>query len=152
MPGGLFHPAFPFAPKRLPFFYGWLIAFGSMIGTLFSIPGQTRGFSVFTEILMEEFQLSRVALSSAYFVGTVASGLTLPLAGRLFDHWGGRRMIVLSAIVTGLVLLFLSESADLARGLASVLPATWRTGISFVVIGLGCYLIRLHDDITKCSG
>ncbi|MDF1755543.1 MAG: MFS transporter [Verrucomicrobiales bacterium] len=143
MRGGLFHPDFPYSPKKLPFFYGWLIAFGSMMGTLFSIPGQTMGFSVFTEILMGEFQLSRVALSSAYFVGTVASGLTLPFAGRLFDYWGARRMIVLSAVATGLVLLFLSESADVARGISAILPESWRTGIAFVVIGLGFYLIRL---------
>lgn len=113
------------------------------MGTLFSIPGQTMGFSVFTEILMGEFQLSRVALSSAYFVGTVASGLTLPFAGRLFDFWGARKMIVLSALATGLVLLFLSESADLAKGIASRLPESWRTAVAFIVIGLGFYLIRL---------
>ncbi len=138
-----FQPDFPFAPKRSPFFYGWLIAFGSVLGVLFSIPGQTVGFSVFTEILIGEFGLSRVLLSTAYLVGTVASGLTLPAVGRLFDHWGARRMIVLSAVATGVMLLFLSESASLARWLAGVLPGGWKTGISFVVIGLGFYFIRL---------
>ena len=137
-----FAPNFPFSPKRSPFFYGWLIAAGSMFGVLFSIPGQTMGFSVFTEILMDEFRLSRVKLSTAYFVGTVASGLTLPFAGRLFDRWGGRRMIVASAVATGLVLLFLSEAVDLSRWVAGHCPDNWRTGIAFVVIGLGFYMIR----------
>lgn len=140
-----FSPDFPFPPKRLPFFYGWLIALGSMLGTLFSIPGQTMGFSVFTEILMEEFGLSRVSLSTAYLVGTVASGLTLPFFGRLFDRWGARRMIVLSALGTGFVLLFLSESADIARGLKTVIPPTSfsQLVVGFVTIGIGFYLIRL---------
>lgn len=101
------------------------------------------GFSVFTEILMDEFGLSRVSLSTAYFVGTVASGLTLPSAGRLFDHWGARRMIVLSAVATGLMLLFLSEAASFARWLAGIFPSGWKAIVSFVVIGLGFYLIRL---------
>ena len=136
-----FHPSFPFAPGRFPFFYGWVIAFGSMLGALFSLPGQTMGFAVFTEILMTEFDLSRVALSSAYFVGTVLSGLTLPMAGRLFDHWGARKMIVFSSILTGLVLIYLSEAADLSRWISVQLP-NLRTVISFTIIGVGFYLIR----------
>ncbi len=139
----LFLPEFPFAPARLPFFYGWLIAFGGMLGVLFSIPGQTMGFSVFTEILMEEFGLSRVALSSAYFVGTVASGFTLPWLGKLFDYWGARRMIVASALATGIVLLFLSEAADLSRMLSGGLSEKGRWIVAFAVIGVGFYLIRL---------
>lgn len=92
---------------------------------------------------MKDFGLSRVSLSTAYFVGTVASGLTLPSIGRLFDHWGARRMIVLASVTTGMMLLFLSESASLARWLGGVFPGVWKTGISFSVIGLGFYLIRL---------
>ncbi len=143
MNGRWFHPDFPVSPRKLPFFYGWLVAFGSTLGMLFTIPGQTMGFSVFTEILMEEFGLSRVSLSSAYFVGTVASGMTLPYAGRLFDRWGARQMIVLSSVATGLVLLFLSVAAPLARSLAQLCPASWAMGIGCAVIGLGFYLIRL---------
>ena len=49
----------PFAPSRLPFFYGWVIVFAATIGSIFSIPGQTMGFSVFTDVLIEELGLSR---------------------------------------------------------------------------------------------
>ena len=38
----------------------------------------TMGFTVFTDVLMEELGLSRVELSLAYCLGTVTSGLTLP--------------------------------------------------------------------------
>ena len=77
----------PFAPSRFPFFYGWVIVFAATLGAIFSIPGQTMGFSVFTDLLMKELGLTRVELSLAYCLGTVASGLTLPWLGKLLDCW-----------------------------------------------------------------
>ena len=49
---GWMAPNFPWEPHRFPFFYGWIIVLGATVGTLFTIPGQTMGFSVFTDILM----------------------------------------------------------------------------------------------------
>ena len=129
----------PFAPNRCPFYYGWVIVFAATIGSIFSIPGQTMGFSVFTEVLIEELGLTRVELSSAYCLGTVASGLTLPWFGRLLDLWGERRMAVASVIATGLVLFYLAKCDVVSQVIGQVLPA----GIaSFVVISLGFYMIR----------
>ncbi len=129
----------PFAPSRCPFFYGWVIVFAATIGSIFSIPGQTMGFSVFTDVLIEELGLTRVELSSAYCLGTVASGLTLPWLGRLLDRWGERRMAVASVIATGLVLFYLAKCDVVSQMLGQVLPA----GIAaFVVISLGFYMIR----------
>lgn len=138
----LWRPDTPFAPAKLPFFYGWVIVFAATIGTLFSIPGQTMGFSVFTEILMKELGLTRVQLSSAYFVGTVASGLTLPYAGGLYDRWGGRRMVVAASLLTGLILFYLAGAAWLSRSISAALPAAARVGVSFVVIAIAFYVVR----------
>ena len=44
----------PFSPSRCPFFYGWMIVFAATLGSIFSIPGQTMGFTVFTDVLMKE--------------------------------------------------------------------------------------------------
>lgn len=139
----MWRPDTPFAPREWRFFYGWAIVLGATIGTVFSIPGQTMGFSVFTEILMEELGLSRVQLSSAYFVGTVASGLTLPLCGRLLDRWGARKMVVASAVVTGLILFYLSRVAWLSQTIGAWLPAAAGWIVSFVAITIGFYVVRL---------
>jgi MFS transporter, OFA family, oxalate/formate antiporter len=133
----------PWNPGRFPFFYGWIIVVGATVGTLFTIPGQTMGFSVFTDILMEELGLSRVTLSLAYCLGTVASGLTLPWMGRLTDRWGERRMTVIASLVTGCVLFYLSLCTGLYRQLAALSPASWHGSIAFVCIGTGFYLIRV---------
>ncbi|NNE91662.1 MAG: MFS transporter [Verrucomicrobiales bacterium] len=131
---------FPFRPRNLfggRIFYGWVIAFGATIGILFSIPGQTMGFSVFTEGLMESLGLTRVQLSAAYCVGTVASGLTLPALGRLYDFWGGRKMAVVAALSTGFILFYLALISRIYKALPSG-PV-----IAFLLIGLGFYLIRM---------
>ena len=99
-------PSFPFSPKRFPFFYGWIVVFAGTLAVVFSIPGQTMGFSVFTDVLIQELGLTRVQLSMAYCIGTVISGLSLPYFGRLYDRLGARRMIVYSSFATGLVLYF----------------------------------------------
>lgn len=111
----------------------------SVIGIICSIPGQTIGISIFTEILMEELRLSRLDLSTAYFIGTVVSGLCLPWAGRLFDRVGARRMVVLAAALSGLVLFYLSAVADLLEFFSGGRDRAW---VAAVAIGLGFFLIR----------
>ena len=130
-------PNFPFAPRKSPVFYGWVVVFACTIGMLASIPGQTMGFRVFTDLLMKELGLTRVELSLAYCLGTVASGLTLPRLGKLLDHWGERKMAVASVLVTGTVLFYLAQTGPLSRGLGGVLPASVA---AFMVIGIGTML------------
>ena len=129
----------PFAPSRCPFFYGWMIVFAATLGSIFSIPGQTMGFTVFTDVLMKELGLTRVELSLAYCLGTVCSGLTLPWLGRVLDRWGERKMAVASTIATGVILFYLAACSPISNGLSRILPA----GIAaFIVIGVGFYLVR----------
>lgn len=141
--GGLWATHIPFRPRDGRIFYGWWVMAVSTLGILFSIPGQTMGFSVFTEILMRELGLSRVGLSAAYCAGTVASGLTLPALGRLYDRWGGRKLAVAAVLATAAVLVYLSAVARLNDSVAAFLPSAWRAASAFVLIGLGFYLIRL---------
>ncbi|MDE2679953.1 MAG: MFS transporter [Verrucomicrobiota bacterium] len=137
--GGFWGVRTPFAPSRFPFFYGWVIVLAATLGSIFSIPGQTMGFSVFTDVMMAELGLSRVELSLAYCLGTVGSGLTLPWLGTVLDRWGERKMAVASVVATGAILFYLAASAPMSRGLARVLPAGMA---SFVVIVIGFYLVR----------
>ena len=137
----LWDPKFPFRPDKVPFFYGWVIVLVGTIAVIFSIPGQTMGFAVFTDTLIKELDLSRVQLSTAYCVGTVASGLSLPYFGRLYDRVGARRMIVYSSIATGFVLLYLSQIRNLLDWLSSLVSLS-RVVIAFVIITLGFFMIR----------
>ena len=141
-PRSIWDARVPFSPAACPFFYGWVIVFAATLGALFSIPGQTMGFSVFTEVLMEKLGLTRLQLSFAYCVGTVASGLTLPRLGRALDSMGERRMGVVAAAALGLILFYLAATTHFARTLAADLPAAARVAAVFAAITLGFYMVR----------
>ncbi len=119
-----------------------MIVVVATMGIVFSIPGQTMGFSVFTDILIDKLGLTRVQLSTAYCVGTVLSGFTLPMLGRVFDRHGARKLIVGSCVVTGLVLFYLSGVHRIAGGISELLPMISPVVVSFLLITLGFYLIR----------
>jgi MFS family permease len=124
---------FPFRPASLPFFYGWVVLGVSTLGVVMSIPGQTMGVSVFADHLLEATGLSRIELSNAYLVGTIASGLALPWGGTQVDRFGVRRMVVISSLGLAAVLVFLSNVDGLMRTIVarqSLVPA------SFVAMGL----------------
>ena len=97
------------------------------------------GFSVFTDVLIKELGLTRVQLSTAYCIGTVISGLSLPFFGKLYDRLGARRMIVYSSFATGLVLLYLSQVKKILVSLDGVLAIS-STIIAFTVITLGFFI------------
>ena len=138
-----FSPEVPFSPSRLPFFYGWVIMIVGTLGMLCSIPAQTAGVGVFTDVLIRELGLSRVQLGFAYCIATSLSGLLLPWGGRLLDRWGARTMVLLIAVSFGGVLIALSQSDRLAAQMNVWLgnPGGW--GTPFAVIILGCQPIRL---------
>ena len=62
---------FPVQPKKVPFFYGWVILFAATVGVLVSAPGQTMGIATFTEYLLENIHISRNQISIAYMIGTI---------------------------------------------------------------------------------
>lgn len=139
-------PNFPFAPKRFPFFYGWVIAIFTTVGTLFSIPGQTAGVSVFTDPLIAATGLSRVQLSSAYLVGTLGSGFLLPLGGRLTDRLGARLTVILSSLGLGLTLLYLSGCDYWIAFFNSLFPVIDRAVVGLVVMAVGFTALRFSGQ------
>lgn len=98
----------PFLAGRLPFFYGWVIAVVSTLGVLFSVPGQTMGMAVFADAFIEATGLSRTELSFAYMLGTIASSLFLTRAGRLYDAYGPRLLLIGASLLLGTSVAFLS--------------------------------------------
>lgn len=107
----------PFAPRRLPFFYGWWIVVVATLGVLASIPGQTVGVSVFTDSLLNATGLSRLEVSTAYLIGTLASGTLLPLGGSLADRIGARAAGVLASLGLGGTLVLLSNVDRVAHAI-----------------------------------
>ncbi len=129
---------FPTSPRRFPFFYGWVIVAGSILAILASIPGQTMGMGVFTEFLMRDLGLKEIQLSSAYMIGTLASGALLPMVGQFIDRVGTRVVVVLAAwgLAGALCALALSTQVKAWAPEGSVI-------IPFAFITLCFLLVRL---------
>ena len=135
----------PFPVARLPFFYGWIIALVSTLGFLFSVPGQTMGMAVFADAFIAELGLSRTELSVAYLFGTVASAILLPRAGRWYDLYGARVMLVAAPLLLGVTLMFIS-AIDVLAGLVTDnidIPLAW---ITFPLILLGYFGVRFSGQ------
>jgi sugar phosphate permease len=131
----------PFAPSRVPFFYGWVIVAVGTLGVVMSAPGQTMGVSAFTEHLLDALGVSREQLSLAYLIGTATSGLVLTFAGKLYDRWGARVVTLLSCVGLGGMLLWCSQCDRMAAGLSGSLGGG-RAAWGFVVILVGFFGIR----------
>ncbi len=82
---------------------GFAILLGGLTG-----PGQTIGVSVFVDRFIEDLQLSRSAVSTAYLVGTLTASLGLPLMGRFIDARGVRLATTLIGVLFGVALIAMS--------------------------------------------
>ncbi len=131
----------PFAPRRAPFFYGWVIWLISTIGFLMSVPGQTMGMAVFTDPFIAAFGLTRTQLSVAYFFGTVGSALFLTRAGRLYDRVGARTMVVGASLLLAVMLLFICL-IDLLAGAAANLAGIALGVVAFPLVMFGYFGVR----------
>lgn len=137
----------PFQPGRQPMHYGWVIAIVGTLGMVASVPGQTIGVNVFNEKLIEALGLSRLSVSTAYFLGTAASGFLLPYAGRLFDLLGARRMIVGASLALALSLLYMSIVDRVAGGVVRVAGVeASRNWVRMGCLVFGFFLMRFFGQ------
>jgi MFS family permease len=137
---------FPFAPRRVPFFYGWVIVAVSTLVIIASIPGQTMAVGVFTDSLIEALGVTRGQLSLAYMLGTVASGFMLPLAGRLLDKFGVRVMAIFASIGLAAGLVAMSRSDRMAQAVGAALPDKYMIYAVMTIITLCFLLVRFFGQ------
>ena len=139
-------PNFPFQPQRVPIFYGWVILVVAILGVLMSLPGQTAGVSVFTDPLITATGLSRLALSNAYLIGTLTSGLLLPFGGAFIDRFGTRMVVVGASFWLALTLVYLSMSDRLAQWISASLSLESAIPTAFLILCLGFVSLRFSGQ------
>ncbi|MFP4621310.1 MAG: MFS transporter [Bacteroidales bacterium] len=139
-------PGVPFDPSRFTFSYAWVILGVGIIGFVMSAPGQTIGVSSFTDYLIEDYELTRNQLSMAYMGGTLISGLLVSRAGKLYDIYGARIVGILSAVMIGLVLVYLTRLDFLASSISHTLPAVNKTVITIVLSIIGFFTLRFFGQ------
>jgi len=98
--------------RRLPFFYGWLIAgVGFVVNMLFGAM-LFHSFGTYVVLLREDFGWSLTAFSLAFALMRVESGLLGPIEGWAVDKFGPRAIMRLGVVLfaVGLILLSLIQS------------------------------------------
>jgi MFS transporter, OFA family, oxalate/formate antiporter len=133
----------PFAPAKCPFFYGWVIVAVSTMSIIFSMPGQTAGIGIFTDHIIDALDITRNQLSLAYMIGTIASGLILPLAGKILDRIGVRFMSLFASIGLALSLLIFANVGNINAFLSSRLKVAWLAG---AIVSFAFFLVRFFGQ------
>ncbi|MFT5443541.1 MAG: OFA family oxalate/formate antiporter-like MFS transporter [Myxococcota bacterium] len=137
-------PNFPFAPAKLPFFYGWVIVGVATLGIVMSVPGQTMGVSVFTDHLIRITGLTRLELTYTYLFGTLASSFLLPKGGLILDRHGSRTTGMLACGAVALTLCLLTQIDRLIVGLANALMSP--TAVAAALLCLAFMMLRLSGQ------
>ncbi len=92
----------PHSNARRPVFFGWYVVAASVfIG--FAAVGARNGFGAFVNPMSDEFGWSRTTISWAFAVGILLNGVIQPFMGQVFDRTGGRKLVLLSVLVLGVL-------------------------------------------------
>ena len=93
--------------ERVLYYYGWFIVAATFFSALVT-SGSRSAFGVFVIPMSEDLDWNRTTISFAFFVATLVSGLSQPIVGRLYDSYGGRRVILTSLAALGVLTMLLS--------------------------------------------
>jgi len=125
--------------SRAKFFYGWYIL-GASFFILFFTSGARYAFSVMFKPMIVEFGWNRSALSLAFFLNMTVFAFTIAVAGRFYDRYGPKWVILLAT-------LFLAFGYTLI----STVTVLWQFYLYYGVlaaIGLGGTSVPLMATIT----
>ena len=108
-------------------FYGWWVALIAALGlflntaTIIVFP-----FGVFAKAMGQEFHSGRAKISLAFTIHNLTAALFVPLAGRLVDRYGPRRVLLPFTALLGLILVSSSLLSE----------AIWQLYLFYFALGL----------------
>ncbi len=105
-------------PKK---FAGWRMLGLATLTLILTTPGQTIGVSSFIDHMIEDLEVSRSAISTAYLVGTLTAATAMPAVGRWVDRRGISHTMALVGVAFTVAIAF----AGFAQNI-------WMLGLAFV--------------------
>jgi len=125
--------------KRGMFYRYWILAACFVCLCVFSGVGMW-AFGIFFKPVMHEFGWSRASVSLAFTVMYLVQGLFQPVAGRVTDRYGPRKVIFVGAFVTGAGFVLLTLTGSL-----------WNYYLFYGVVGIGLAPLGLIPVSTLIS-
>jgi MFS family permease len=87
-------------------FYGWWITLtGALALFLSTVTLVVFSFGIFARAIARELHIGRATISLAFTIHSVTAALCFPLAGRLVDRFGARRVLIPAMTILGLILV-----------------------------------------------
>lgn len=103
-------------PRRLPFYYGWVVVGVAALAMSATLPGRSHGLGLITEPLIADLQIPHTTFARINFATCLLGAAFCVPIGWLLDRCGAR--VVLGAVMTGLGLAVIVMSrANSALGL-----------------------------------
>lgn len=143
------------ALRRYRFYPGWVMLGFSAAAQFMSAPGQSYSVSAFKLPMQESLAISETALSYAYGVATIGSGLALPWIGRQVDKYGARIILPIVSVLLACACFGMSRVEQLPQlylGFAAIRclgqGAMWLIGTWIV----GEWFLRKRGFATAISG
>ena len=122
--------------------YGWVVVImGACIMAVHALAFYTFGIFLVPLTLTAEFNWERGALSGAFSIAMLLSGLFSILSGRLSDKYGPRILVTLNGLLTGIGFLLMSQISSLRQ-----VYLIW--GL-FMGIGGSCCFIPIVSTIPR---
>lgn len=98
------------SPSRI--YYGWFILAGCF--TMMFLGLATRNsFGLFLKPMIEDFNLSRAALSLPFSLCLILYGASQPLGGLLMRRWGPKTIIIWGSVLTTISMLGIQQAQSL---------------------------------------
>ncbi len=130
----------PVSPRKISFYYGWIILLVSTIAMMGAVPASPPGMAPFMGPMVNEFQIDRGAFTFAYMIGTILAGFGTWKIGNLFDDFDCRWIGTLGMIGLGSALILTSFSDQLYRWMGIGPGPHTFTAVS--ILALCFFLIR----------
>jgi len=121
-----------YVTKKPKVFYGYWVLVAAFFCVFILSVCTFFHFSLFVKPLEADFDWSRGNIMVAFTILSIVVGLASPLAGRLVDRYGARRVIAIGALIGGIGLALLSQTHNL-----------WHFYIGYAVSGVGMAAIGL---------
>ncbi|MFH0914571.1 MAG: MFS transporter [Chloroflexota bacterium] len=95
--------------KQDRFFYGYRVVLAGFLANALSSGIGFYGFSVFNKPIGDEFHWSRSSVAAGFLIYSVGVAAFSPVAGRLTDRHGPRRILFLGTVILSASLILLSR-------------------------------------------
>ncbi|MED5579602.1 MAG: MFS transporter [Nitrospinota bacterium] len=93
-------------------YYGWFVLAGAFILVFMGMSAR-QSFGIFFKPMMEEFQLSRAALSLPASLSLILFGISQPIGGLMINRFGAKKVIAFGSIITTIGVLGMSQVSSI---------------------------------------